>query len=122
MFSIARACFEDRNRTTKKEKQQSWYLLLSQVCITSQGPLPILVMGDVWVPYINLEVYVQRLLSAQAQRFNSNGRLWATKLLERARVLFRLSVNALHKTTDLLQLFLVVLRDYNRSLWPRSTN
>ena len=48
--------------------QQSWYLLLSQVCIISQCPLPILVMGDVWVPYVNLEIHVQRLLSAHKQQ------------------------------------------------------
>ena len=51
-----------------KTKQHFLYLLLSPVCITSQGPLPILVMGDVWVPYINLEIHVQRLLSADMQQ------------------------------------------------------
>ena len=65
MFSIAEACFENRTET---EKQQSWYLLLGLLCIASQCPLPTLVMGDVWVPYINLGIHVQRLLSAHKQQ------------------------------------------------------
>ncbi len=49
-------------------------------------------------------------------RFDSNDRLWASKLGERAWGLLHLPLSALYKTTDLTQNFLVVLRDCNRSL------
>ena len=88
-----------------KTEQQFLYLLLSPVCITSQGPLPFLVMGDVWVPYINLEIHVQRLLSADKQQALAGSTAmagceqpsWGTKRLIS------------------LKCFLVMLRDCNRS-------